>query len=79
MRRQYGITNATVELAASRLAIAWEELSVRWQKSPSLVGDRISVADIAAAALLSPLALIPQYRQEYPLLFERIEQIPSTL
>lgn len=75
VRRQYGITNATVELAASRLAIALEELSVRWQKSPYLVGDRISVADIAAAALLSPLALIPQYRQEYPWLFERIEQI----
>jgi len=38
------------------------------------VGDRISVADIAAAAP-RPLALIPQYRQEYPWLFERIEQI----
>jgi hypothetical protein len=33
------------------------------------------VADISAAALLSPLALIPQYRQGYPWLFERIVQI----
>jgi glutathione S-transferase len=75
VRRQYGITSATVDLAASRLATALEELSIRWQNSPYLVGDRISVADIAAAALLSPLALISQYRQEYPWLFERIEKI----
>lgn len=74
VRRQYGITNAAVELAKSRLNTAMEELSIRWQNL-YLVGDRLSVADIAAAALLSPLALIPQYRQEYPWLFERIEQI----
>lgn len=74
VRRQYKITSATVELAANRLATAMEELSIRW-KSLYLVGDRLSVADIAAAALLSPLALIPHYRQEYPWLFERIEQI----
>lgn len=75
VQRQYGINNVTVELAANRLAIALEELAIRWQKQPYLVSDRISVADIAAAALLSPLALIPQYRQEYPWLFERIKQI----
>lgn len=74
VRRQYGITTAAVELAKSRLNNAMEELSIRWQNL-YLVGDRLSVADIAAAALLSPLALIPQYRQEYPWLFERIEQI----
>lgn len=75
VRQQYKITSATVELANSRLATAIEALSIRWKNSIYLVGDRLSVADIAAAALLSPLALIPHYRQEYPLLFERIEQI----
>lgn len=75
VKQQLKITNAAVELAASRLANALEELSTRWKNQPYLVGDRISVADIAAAALLSPLALIPQYYQEYPWLFERIEQI----
>jgi len=34
-------------------------------KSPYLVGDRISVADIAAAALLSP-ALIPSIVRNIP-------------
>ncbi|MBD2040783.1 glutathione S-transferase family protein [Microcoleus sp. FACHB-672] len=75
VRRQYAIKPASVQRATDRLAGAMEELSSRWQNSPYLVGDQLSVADIAAAALLSPLALIPQYRQDYPWLFERISQI----
>ena len=75
VRQQYGINNATVKLAASRLDTALEELSIRWRKSDYLVGSSLSVADIAAAALLSPLALIPQYRQAHPWLFERIVQV----
>lgn len=74
VRRQYGITSATVELASERLKNAMNVLSC-WQHQPYLVGDRLSVADLAAAALLSPLALIPNYRQHYPWLFERIVTI----
>lgn len=75
VRKQYGINEATVRLAASRLVTAMSELSIRWQRSDYLVGDRLSVADIAAAALLSPLALIPNYREDYPWLFEHIVKI----
>jgi len=75
VRQQYGINKATVELATNRLAIALAELSVRWQANAYLVGNNLSVADIAAAALLSPLALIPHYRQEYPWLFTHIVQV----
>lgn len=75
VRRQYAITPAAVELASTRLKQALEVLSLRWQNSPYLVGDQLSVADIAAAALLSPLALIPYYQQEYPWLMERIVQV----
>lgn len=75
VRRQYGINQASVNLAADRLGRALEVLRCRWQDGVYLVGDRISVADLAAAALLSPLALIPQYRKAYPWLFERIVQI----
>ncbi len=78
VRQQYGITPAAVELAAQRLKTAFTVLEQRWQTRPYLVGDRLSVADIAAAALLSPLALIPEYRQDYPWLFERIAQIHHT-
>jgi glutathione S-transferase len=75
VRQQYKINDASVELATSRLSTALEELSIRWRKSDYLVGNRLSVADIAGAALLSPLALIPHYRQVYPWLFERIVQV----
>ena len=46
-----------------------------WKNQPYLLGDRLSIADITAAALLSPLALIPYYRQTYPWLFEKIATI----
>ena len=74
VRRQYQINSATVNLAKQRIKLALEVLQT-WQKQPYLVGESLSVADIAAAALLSPLALIPEYRKEYPWLFERIKEI----
>lgn len=76
--RQYSITPAAVELARSRLNLAMDVLKSRWQDSPYLVGSNLSVADIAAAALLSPLALIPDYRQSYPWLFSRILEVHQT-
>lgn len=75
VRSQYGITETIVKRAEDRLLIALEELGRRWQSSPYLVGDRPSIADIAAAALLSPLARIPHYRETYPWLFEQIRSI----
>jgi glutathione S-transferase len=75
VRWQYGITSARVKLAVSRLDCALTLLASRWQGEKYLVGDRPTAADLAAAALLSPLALIPHYRQTYPWLFDRITQI----
>ena len=75
VRRQYGITEATVKQAAQRLQIALEELGRRWRSQSYLVGDQISVADMAAAALLSPLARIPLYREEQVEMMERIAEI----
>ncbi|MBW4470737.1 MAG: glutathione S-transferase family protein [Stenomitos rutilans HA7619-LM2] len=75
VRWQYDMNPAAVELARQRLAIAFDALVDRWKDSPHLVGNQLSVADIAAAALLSPLALIPHYRQQQAWLFERIRDI----
>ena len=80
VRWQYGINRVSVALAKERLEGAIAFLSHRWSQEGAvregfLVGDRPTAADLAAAALLSPLALIPTYRQEYPWLFERISQI----
>ena len=74
VRRQYQINPATVKLAKERIKLALAVLKP-WQEHPFLVGESLSIADIAAAALLSPLALIPEYRQEYPWLFQRIKEI----
>ena len=75
VQKQYGITDATAELAKQRIEIAIAELSRRWEQSNYLIGELLSVADLTAAALLSPLALIPAYQQQYPWLFEQIKQI----
>jgi glutathione S-transferase len=74
VRWQYRITPASVRLARQRLENALFVLEI-WKKSSYLVGNTLTVADITAAALLSPLALLPEYRQGYPWLFDRIREI----
>ncbi|MBW4655565.1 MAG: glutathione S-transferase [Kaiparowitsia implicata GSE-PSE-MK54-09C] len=74
VRRQYGMNAARVALAADRLAIALVWLEANWG-SGYLVGDRLTRADLTAAALLSPLALLPHYRQQHPWLFDRIAAV----
>jgi glutathione S-transferase len=74
VRSQYGINADSVLIATEKIADAIAMLSEFWQDG-YLVGDRFSVADLTAAALLSPLGLIPAYRRNYPWLFERITEI----
>ncbi|BFM39616.1 glutathione S-transferase family protein [Synechocystis sp. LKSZ1] len=74
VRAQYGINAASVALAEERLALALRVLAP-WQDRPYLCSDQISIADVTAAALLSPLARIPDYRDNYPWLFQRIGEI----
>jgi len=74
VRSQYGINANSAKIAAQKIADAIAMLSEFWQDG-YLVGDCFSVADLTAAALLSPLGLIPAYRQSYPWLFERITEI----
>lgn len=75
VQKQYGITDTTAKLASQRIEIALAELSRRWEANNYLVGEQLSIADLTAAALLSPLALIPAYQQQYPWLFTKIKQI----
>ncbi|HBQ99899.1 MULTISPECIES: glutathione S-transferase [unclassified Roseofilum] len=75
VKQQYNIGPRAVALARSRLELGLKILGDSWQHQPYLVSQQISIADIAAAALLSPLALIPHYRTQYPWLFQRIEEI----
>jgi glutathione S-transferase len=74
VRWQYGINRKSAAIAANKIADAIAMLSEFWQDG-YLIGDRFSVADLTAAALLSPLGLIPEYRRRYPWLFDRILKI----
>lgn len=75
VKTQYNINPRAVALATQRLEVGLQILGDSWQTQPYLIGEQISIADITAAALLSPLALIPHYRTQYPWLFARIQEI----
>ena len=75
VRQQYGINAVTARLAANRLETGLAELQRRWLRQSYLVGDVFSVADVAAAALLSPLLRIPDYQQSYGWLGDRIRAV----
>jgi glutathione S-transferase len=74
IRSRYGINAESARIAAQKIEEAIAMLSKFWQTG-YLVGDRFSVADLTAAALLAPLGLIPVYRRNYPWLFDCITKI----
>jgi glutathione S-transferase len=61
MRRQMDINPATAEVARSKTMAAMDRLERELQPSGYLVGDRFTVADLTAAALLSPLVRPPEF------------------
>ena len=66
MRRQMDITPATAEVARSKTMAAMDRLERELQPSGYLVGDRFTVADLTAAALLSPLIRPPEFPYKTP-------------
>ncbi|WP_068508130.1 glutathione S-transferase family protein [Leptolyngbya sp. O-77] len=75
VRRQYGMNAARVKLAGDRLTDALTYLQQHWKDCEYLVGTQFTAADLAAAALLSPLALLPHYRDAHPWLLEKIAAV----
>jgi glutathione S-transferase len=61
MRRQMDINPATAEVARRKTMAAMDRLERELQPSGYLVGDRFTVADLTAAALLSPLVRPPEF------------------
>jgi glutathione S-transferase len=66
MRRQMDISPATAEIARNKTMAAMDRLERELQPSGFLVGDRFSVADLTAAALLSPLVRPPEFPYKTP-------------
>jgi len=65
-RRRYRIYPADAERARSKLAVALDRIIAEREPSGYLVGMGFSVADLAAAALLFPLAMPPELQYRYP-------------
>jgi glutathione S-transferase len=61
MRRQMNINPASAEVARGKTMAAMDRLANELRPSGYLVGDRFTVADLTAAALLSPLVRPPEF------------------
>lgn len=65
VRRDYGVSAASAEVAREEVIAAMDRLEAEIQPSGYLVGDAFSVADLTAAALFTPL-LAPPHRPYLP-------------
>ncbi len=65
-RRRYRIYPAAAEQARAKLAVALDRITAERKPSGYLVGESFSVADLAAAALLFPLARPAELQYPYP-------------
>jgi glutathione S-transferase len=65
-RRRYRIYPADAEQARAKLTAALDRIMAERQPSGYLLGESFTVADLAAAALLYPLAMPPQVQYRYP-------------
>jgi len=61
IRRQMDITAASAEVARTKTLAAMDRLMNELRPSGYLAGDRFSVADLTAAALLTPLVRPPEF------------------
>jgi glutathione S-transferase len=61
MKRQMDINPASAEVARGKTLAAMDRLENELRPSGYLVGDRFTVADLTAAALLSPLVRPPEF------------------
>jgi glutathione S-transferase len=59
VRRDYGVSEAAAETARGEVIAAMDRIEAELQPSGYLVGDRVSVADLTASALFTPLIAPP--------------------
>jgi glutathione S-transferase len=64
--KRYEFTQAAFERSCEVLVAALDRIEAERGGGPHLVGDRFSVADLTAAALLYPLVSPPEYQYDLP-------------
>ena len=72
MRLDMGITASGAERSRGKVLAALDRIEAELRPSGYLVGDRFSVADLAAAALLSPLVWPAEYGYPMPSMPSRV-------
>jgi glutathione S-transferase len=73
--KQFGITKDSLAAARAKIAAAGDRFRAELQPSGYLVGDRFTVADLTAAALVAPIVApeqfpYPQPQRDHPLFAE---------
>jgi glutathione S-transferase len=61
-----GIDEAGSDQSRAKMMAALDRIEAELQPSGYLVGDRFSVADLTAAALVAPLVLPPEFPYQIP-------------
>ena len=74
-----GITPEGAERSRGKVVAALDRIEAELRPSGYLVGDRFSVADLAAAALLSPLVWPAEYAYPMPAIPERVARWRDSL
>ena len=77
MRSDMNITDEGAARSRARLDAAFDRLERETGPSGHLAGDGFSVADLTAAALLSPLTFPPEYPYSTPPLPEHVREIQA--
>ena len=77
-RRRYRIYPPDAEQARTKLAAALDRIMAELKPSGYLVGERFTVADLTAAALLFPLAMSDELQYPYPRLPDWGAMTPHT-
>jgi len=67
MKVDMGINPESTARSKERTAAALDRIAAERQPSGYLVGDRFSVADLAAAALCAPLVIPPEFPYPFPM------------
>ena len=66
IRLDMGIDDATVDRSVAAIALAFDELEQRLHGRDYMVDERFTVADLTAAALLSPIVRPPEFPYALP-------------